>query len=238
MKLLKINILILLALILYPAFSYSGEKIFVVDGWQIKTDLNQQNANGPLPLIILLNRAGSDKSEYKSLSNKLLEKGFATLAVDLRGHGQSTNLDTFDFRIRRNFDVLTETYKDISSITNWAKQENVYNKIAIIGASYSAEHMMKAAEISGYVDAYIALSPGDFSDESIDKIDATGKPWFFLRTENELPFFDELFLKIKDRSNNAKIKIVNGDGHASMMLQGRPSLEDELVRWVEQSLVE
>jgi hypothetical protein len=39
-----------------------------------------------------------------------------------------------------------------------------------MGASYSGEELAEAGRIIGYVQAYVELSPGSFSDESIDGI--------------------------------------------------------------------
>jgi len=92
--------------------------------------------------------------------------------------------------------------------------------------------MMLAAEIGGYADAYIALAPGSFSDASIDKVDSTRKPWFFLRAEKELPFFDDIFAALGERSKTARIQIVEGDAHASDLLIDNPALEDDLIAWL------
>ena len=207
---------------------------FYVDGWHLKADLLSPTVrnNARLPMVVMLNKAAGDRKVYRALSRELLSKGFASLRVDLRGHGESINRGRFDPRDRDSFKLLDGSYKDIAIITQWVRGAGKYNGLAIIGASYSGEHMMLASEVGGYADAYIALSPGSFSDASIGKIDATGKPWFFLRATKELPFFDEIFAKIDEQSKTAKIQIVEGDGHASDMLINNPELEGDLISWL------
>lgn len=210
------------------------KKTFYVDGWHIKADLLSPTVknNVKLPLVVMLNKAAGDRKVYRSFARKLLNKGFASLRVDLRGHGESINQGVFDPKDRDSFKILEGTYKDIAAITQWVKRDRRYNGLAIIGASYSGEHMMLAAETGGYADAYIALAPGSFSDASIDKVDSTRKPWFFLRAEKELPFFDDIFAAIGERSKTAKIQIVEGDAHASDLLTNNPTLEDDLIVWL------
>ena len=44
--------------------------------------------------------------------------------------------------------------------------------------------MAEAGAQVGYADMYIALAPGNFSEDSIKAIDASGVPWLFVRAEN------------------------------------------------------
>lgn len=218
-----------------PSFSEEREKkTFYIEGWHIKADLLQPTVknNVKLPIVLMFNKAGGDRKVYHAFARKLLDKGFASLRVDLRGHGESINKDTFDWKVRKNFELLEGTYKDIAAITDWAQGDRKYSGIAIIGASYSGEHMMKAAEESGWADAYIALAPGSFSQESMDKIDPSRKPFYFLRAETELPFFDGIFAGITEKSKTAKIKVLPGDKHASDLLIGNEELEDDLIEWL------
>lgn len=227
--------LIVLLWVASPTLAEERDKhTFYADGWHIKADLLSPTVknNRKLPLVIMLNKAGGDRKTYHAFARRLLDKGFASLRVDLRGHGESINKGRFDHIKLKNFEVLEDTYKDIAVITQWARGSSKYNAIALIGASYSGEHMMLAAETGGFADAYIALSPGSFSDTSIDKVDASRKPWFFVRAQKELPFFDDIFAKIKERSKTAKIQIVEGSAHASDMLIDNPALEDDLITWL------
>jgi dienelactone hydrolase len=58
-------------------------------------------------------------------------------------------------------------------------------RIAFVGASFSGEQMAIAARKSGYGKAYVELSPGSFSRESINAIDASGAAWLFVRSADE-----------------------------------------------------
>lgn len=230
-------VVFLIALIWVTSPSLAEErdkKTFYVDGWHIKADLLSPTVknNVKLPLIVMLNKAAGDRKVYRAFARKLLSKGFVSLRVDLRGHGESINQGVFDPKNRESFKILEGTYKDIAAITQWVKRDRKYNGLAIIGASYSGEHMMLAAELGGYADAYIALAPGSFSDASIDKVDSTRKPWFFLRAEKELPFFDDIFAALGERSKTARIQIVEGNAHASDLLIDNPALEDDLIAWL------
>lgn len=210
------------------------KKTFYIDGWHIKADILAPTVkrNVKLPMVVMFNKASGDRKDYHAFARKLLDKGFASMRVDLRGHGESINRGSFNPKNKSSFKILKNSFKDIAVITEWVRGNPSYNGVALIGASYSGEHLMLAADTGIYADAYIALSPGSFSDESIGKIDATKKPWFFLRSQTELSFFDEIFSKLNENSKTAKIQIVDGDKHASDMLIDNPELEDELITWL------
>jgi len=46
--------------------------------------------NGKQPAVLLLHQAGSSRSEFDFLLPDLHARGWHTLAIDLRGHGEST----------------------------------------------------------------------------------------------------------------------------------------------------
>ena len=110
-------------------------------------------------------------------------------------------------------------------------------RIAVLGASYTGESMAQAArDMGSYQTAYVALSPGNFSEESIAAIDASGAPWLFVRAEIELPFFPALFEAIRDGSETAEIWVLPGKGHATDLFDQNPDLPLRLLAWIDEQL--
>jgi dienelactone hydrolase len=107
-------------------------------------------------------------------------------------------------------------------------------RIAVVGASYSGETAAEAARAMGrYQAAYVMLSPGDFSAESIAAVDGSGADWLFVRAAVERPFFDDLFADI-EAGTDAEVRVVTveGNGHATRML-GTPEVLEQVADWIE-----
>jgi hypothetical protein len=62
-----------------------------VDGLMIQTTLKTPAGNAPFPGVVLLHMLGSNRAVWEEvgLQEQLLRRGYAVLAVDMRGHGES-----------------------------------------------------------------------------------------------------------------------------------------------------
>ena len=92
--------------------------------------------------------------------------------------------------------------------------------------------MAEASAEFGYADVYIALAPGNFSEDSIRAIDESGAPWLFVRAAVELPFFPALFEAIRDGSDSAEIWVLPGEGHATDLFDENADLHLQLLDWI------
>lgn len=208
------------------------------DGWELKADLKIPEKKGPLPIAVLYNKAFGDRTSYNALQNELAYRGIASLAVDLRGHGESTNLGRFDPEDKESFAILPGTPSDITNVHEWIERDQRFDslKIAVVSASYSGEYAAQSARDHMYATAYVQLSPGSLSNESIENVDASGSAWLFIRAEVELPFFDKIFKDIEETSKGAEIWLLPGEGHATDLLSMDNDLESRIADWVDQQL--
>ena len=106
----------------------------------------------------------------------------------------------------------------------------------MMGSSYTGEEMAEASAKLGYADVYVALAPGNFSEQSIRAIDASGAPWLFVRAEIELPFFPALFEAIQSGSETAEIWVLPGKGHATDLFEENADLDSRLMHWIDEQL--
>jgi hypothetical protein len=107
----------------------------------------------------------------------------------------------------------------------------------VVGASYSGEAIGESLRREGAkASAYVVMSPGSFSDESILEVDRSRVPWLFLRTVEEssasLGFIDAVFEAIERLSRTAEVRVLEGSGHATEMFEGRPQLAIEIADWL------
>ena len=239
---------VLFALCLFSTHSNADTVITIdSDGWQLKGDLSVPDS--PVAFAVLLHKAAGDRSAYNEMARILAKNGIASIRLDLRGHGQSTNLGSFDptisryldpddERIVRNFDLIRAGDKDILSLMKWLERQDEVRDLplVVIGSSYTGQEMVEAARESRFADVYIALAPGSFDTESIAAVDPSGVPWLFVRAEVELPFFPDLFDAIREGAKSAEIWTLPGEGHATDLFEHNLGLEQELTDWIKKKL--
>ena len=209
------------------------------EGWILHGDRYNASGGVPVAMALLFHNAGANRSDYRRFAKKLAANGITSIAVDLRGHGESTNLDTFDWKIRKNFEINKNTWKDVVATMKLVEADGDLKGLPLIfiGASYSGEKMAEAARNTTLPDLMIEFSPGSFSDASIAMFDPSDIPWLFIRAEKELPFFDPLFNAIRAGSKNAEIWRIAGEGHGTHILNTRPELEDRVISWINNKLI-
>lgn len=219
------------------------------EGWTLVGDLTTPETMPPGSFAILLHKAAGDRKAYVTMAEAMATRGIASLRIDLRGHGDSNNLGTFDPEISRyldendpaivrNFSLIRTGDRDIVSIMQWLDEQPRFSRLplVVVGSSYTGEEMVEAAVDTRFADAYVALSPGSFSEESIAAVDPSEVPWLFVRAEVELPFFPELFAAIREGSETAEIWTLPGEGHATDLFVHNPNLHLRLIEWITEQL--
>ena len=206
------------------------------EGWNLKGDLLQ--AKSKSPIVVLLNKANGNRQVYEELAQLLKQKGISSLRIDLRGHGESINLGKFiPFDSANNSKIhLENTYSDIIAIHKFLLTLKIdTTKIALIGASYSGEAMMEAARHFRTAFAYIALSPGSFSSESISSLDSLSTPMLFIKSmdEKSMQGFEK---DVYSKSSKAKFFIVAGKNHATDILINYPDVAKLICDWLKRYL--
>jgi dienelactone hydrolase len=205
------------------------------DGWQLVGDLLIPKAKKPVPAVVLLNKANGSRAVYENLARHLAENGIASLRVDLRGHGESINKgkfgEPFDEKMRS---LLVGSDTDITVTLNYLKKVKGIdaNQIGLVGASYSGEEMSVAARKNGYAKAYVALSPGSFSEESIKALDDSRAAWLFIKSADERArTLKDFFPVLRQTSKLAQTMEVAGDKHATDILETNAELAEMLAVW-------
>ncbi len=204
-----------------------GERVVIESaGWQLVGDLVLPGSAGPLPAVLLLNQAAGNRTAYVGLAQHLADRGMASLRLDLRGHGESTNLGRFVPGDSLTASFIWDSEADVIAARRYLASLEAIDeeRIAIVGAS-----------LTTFARAYVALSPGSFSDESIVGIDTSGIPWLFIASREER-FLMEITAAVVAQTRTADIMLVPGRAHASDLLEDRPDLVPRIVAWLHQAL--
>lgn len=205
------------------------------DGWQLHGDLQLPQTSGPAPVAVLLHKAAGSRSAYAGLARALADRGVASLRIDLRGHGESTNRGRFLPFVPGL--SLAETHHDVLRVLEAVRgvADIDSDRMAIVSASYSAEAAATALRSSNATRAraVVALSPGDLSDASFAALANANADWLFVRGDAERfvgPWLDE---KVRTASTDADLWILEtGSAHATDLLLADPTLTTRLADWI------
>ncbi|HRH41258.1 MAG TPA: hypothetical protein PKY82_06395 [Pyrinomonadaceae bacterium] len=234
---LKVLLLTFLVFLAYSSvFAGAKETRIVIenDGWNLIGDLQIPKSKKLVSAVILLNKANGNRQVYEKLASHLAENGIASLRIDLRGHGESINKGKFVPFQENATEILNDTDKDIFAITKYLKAVKGIdpNRIGFVGASYSGEEMAVSARKNGYEKAYVALSPGSFSEESVKAIDSSKAAWFFIKSVDERArTLKDFFATIRRQSKTAQTMEIAGDKHATDILDSNPELAEMIAIW-------
>jgi dienelactone hydrolase len=159
------------------------------------------------------------------------------LRLDLRGHGESINLGRFVPGEQPRSPMIWDAEVDVWAAHQYLQAQARLDgeRIGIVGGSYSGEEMAEAGRLQGYARAYVALSPGSFSDESIQGLDASGVSWLFVASKDER-FLREITASVQAESQTVELLIVPGTRHASDILEEHPEMAERIAVWLAEAL--
>ena len=116
------------------------------DGFNIKATLSYPKVKNQkeFSTVILLHSLGYNSQWWENLPEELLEKGYAVLAIDLRGHGASiynAKLSKVSWKNLKN-SGYTKYPNDVLAVIKAVEAENTkkvfFNNYAIVGADVGA----------------------------------------------------------------------------------------------------
>jgi len=203
------------------------------EGWELVGDLRLPSGGQPLAAVIMLNQADGTRASYSDLAEHLAERRLASLRLDLRGHGESTNLGEFAPGASSRDPLIWDAESDVAAAHRYLRSHPRLGglRVGLVGASYSGEELAESGRTHGYGDAYVLLSPGSLSEESIGSMESSGVPWLFIATREDR-FLSEISSAIQAEAGTAEVNIVPGAGHATDMLLERPGMAERIAVWL------
>ncbi|HEX7628406.1 MAG TPA: alpha/beta fold hydrolase [Candidatus Methanoperedens sp.] len=187
------------------------------------------------PVFLLLHMMPSTKESWNEFAIRLQETGFATLAIDLRGHGSSTDkngskLDYKEFKDHEH----RESMKDIAAAKEFLKGKGAdISRMAIAGASIGANLALWQASIDKDVLLLILLSPGlNYRGiQAAQLAPGYSGPVYIMASEgdaNAAKSSRELF---EIFPGDKELEVIQGNSHGTNMFISEPGLIDKLLEW-------
>ena len=128
----------------------SRGKLTTEDNLSISYIYNKVNSDKAVVLLHMLNR---NKNDWNTFALKLNQNNFSTLAIDLRGHGESDG-DWESF----SEEGFNNMILDVKSAKEFLDQEN-YSEVYIVGGSIGANIALRYAANDSSIKKVVLLSP-------------------------------------------------------------------------------
>lgn len=210
------------------------------DGLTIVGDHYKESPGSPG--ILLLHMMPATRQSWMPFAEKLHEAGFGVLAIDLRGHGESSGgpqgFEQFDDAAHQ------ATIQDIRAAVDFQKQEGhapLFLAGASIGANLSLQYLVENSETK----AAILLSPGvDYRGIQTLPLAArvgNAQSVFIAAARDDVGYYgscgdmaEQIFSALT--TPKKEIQVFGEGGHGTNMFQKHPELVDMMVIWLKKML--
>lgn len=223
----------ILVILFVPALMHAQtQNVRITSGeWELVGDLVVPEGVN-MPVVLLLHKANGTREELLPMAEALHEQGIATLRLDLRGHGESINMGKFvPYEVPRS-PLIWDAEQDVVAAVDYLKRLDRIdpNRIGVLAGSYSGEEAAEAGRLAGFAKAYVQLSPGSLSAESIAAMDGSGARWLFVACREE-KYLQEINAQVFEETRQVEMLLLPGTAHASRILDHYPEMNDRLAYW-------
>ena len=186
------------------------------------------------PLVVLVHQLSSTRAEWEPLLRHLgADPALSTFALDMRGHGASTErasterergaaLDWQRFETR-DWEAVAA---DLRAVLGHLREEEGLQptRVALIGSSIGSSAVIRAASEDESVDVVVALSPGRAYRglDAITPLPALGeRPFLAVASRGEAPSA-EAAQDMARIAGGGELLLVEGDAHGVGMFESAP----------------
>jgi len=202
-------------------------------------------SSGATRAVLLLHMMPADRQSWSKLQEALRERGMASLAIDLRGHGESVvqdgrRLDYRDFEDEQHQGYL----EDARAALFWLRTRGFdAAHVTLVGASIGANVALAIAAEHPAIPAVALLSPGE-NFRGITTYDAAEalrpqQALFAAASEgDDQESFDAMREIIRRAPSSGKTaKPFASAGHGTNLFTAVPRLVGELADWISQQII-
>jgi len=203
------------------------------------------NVNNKAPLVILLHSLGSNRLVYDTLSNELKAKNIASIAIDSRGHRQSTTKLSGKKSFWQNYKNKTyEKYPtDIQEIIDFTKENYVAinaNRVTVVGADITANAAIIAAGRNPQqIKSLVLISPIlEFKGlKPAQSLMNYGKhPVTIIVCENDIKNYKDAIILEKYAAGTVNFIKTKSGGTGDNILKLNPNLNKTIADWIEKNI--
>ncbi len=195
--------------------------------------------------VVLLHQMPDTRIAWSDVQSALAQRNIASLAIDLRGHGESTEStagETFDYREFTDADHQTSLL-DITAAIDWIGQRGIdRERMTLAGASIGANLALQALTGEPRLAGAGLLSPGDY--RGINAVAdmgnlVSGQAVLIVSSEDDKQSFaasQSMFEQAPTDTDKKKFVVYKKAGHGMHMLQVERGLRDTLADWLAETI--
>jgi dienelactone hydrolase len=207
-------------------------------------------SQSPAPAVLLIHSVARTRATWNDFAKLLQQNGIAALAIDLRGHGDSTRKLTANGPVTLDFHNFTgndyqDMLLDVEAAIDWllAQPEIDHQRIALAGESVGANLALRYAAINPDLAGVVVFSPGiNYRSVRTDDVMAQigHMPLRILVSHNDPVAFESCkrMVEIQKEAGLSppadELTICTGNLHGSDMLVGVRKLPEIVLTWLKQ----
>ncbi|MEE9442727.1 MAG: alpha/beta fold hydrolase [candidate division Zixibacteria bacterium] len=212
----------------------------ILHAWLSEAIVDTTNKTTKPGLALLLPMMSKTYKSYAPFTAKINELGYATLAFDMRGHGQSTQVGDKEISYSSmDKSEFARMPSDINSFFNDFKSKHPdsynYDDVIVIGASIGANTAAILLK-ENWVSRSVLLSPGKdyrglIPGDVLHQKELT-KP-IYIAAATDDTYSSESSQWLFDNYNGPKVfKKYPGQDHGTDILHNVPNADKELLEWL------
>lgn len=207
----------------------TSEDGFVMHGWLDYPA--QKKAN--YPIVFFAHQFGADHTIWKEMAREFNQKGYATLMVDLRGHGKSIMKNGAVTKVSVDIDNIASAFEEskksvgfekiTSDLSQWlttlsSEKEIDMHKLILVGSSLGAGAIIPLM-VEFEPIALIALSPGGGDVEAIKtSLMYSETPSLFIAGKDDALGAQERAIAYTKEALRGSLVLISSDGHGVVLL--------------------
>ncbi|GAB4291072.1 MAG: hypothetical protein Kow0090_04390 [Myxococcota bacterium] len=212
------------------------------DGFTIVGTLIRAEKEEGSPAIVLAHQLRSNRSEWEALMGLLKKEGVTTLAIDLRGHGESTDKNGKKIEWKEFSDsdfqgMATDIKTAVKYLVENTKVDKA--KIALIGSSIGGNSALRVLADDAKIRTVVALSPGlnyhsVTTEDAVKKV--TDRDMYLIAASGDEYSTDSVNSLYEMNKARVTKEIISGSKHGVPMFDDKPELKNKVVNWFKERL--
>lgn len=215
---------------------YNMEKVFFTTKDGVRISANFYSADNPLGWIVMVHMMPLTKESYDNLAKKFQASGYESLAIDLRGHGESDGgPDGFaKFSDAEHQKSILDLEAAVEYLENRGATPDKINFIgASIGANLALEYLAKHSNFKKAALLSAGLDYRGIKTDLLVKQLKSNQNIFLISAEDDGGNFEQAQKLYNEAPlEKKKIKIYDSGGHGTDILKNQPESEELIIDFI------
>lgn len=216
----------------WPAEAWTSVTLTTEDGVQLAATVWEPPGR-PMAGIVLVHGPSRTRHDWGRLAEQLAMRGFVALAVDLRGHGESSGVEAGG--------DLVSMVRDVTAAARYLlERPGGPSSLGLVGASLGGTLGVLAAQAVPALRSFALLStPLDFRGLRVEEpLRKLGDRSAILLASSEDVYAARSARALAETGpGRRELMLVEGAGHGARILSSRPDLVPTLVDWFVRTLL-